>query len=216
MSSSCPDLAAFAAAAGIRDAPGVPRRRPGAGTDRADLRQGCDDRAAGVRPLHGGPDPRWPDRRVLPVPRHRGHARGAQSRRPAVVRRVPRSGGLRHDPDPAAAVRRVLPAPDRAPAAASRRAGGGRHQRAPHAAALRHRGEHRRHPPRPGERAAGGLPAARHEPDRRRDRQRHLPLGRRACPSRSRCSPPSGSTIRSSACTTTPRPRPSTSSASSC
>ena len=50
------------------------------------------------------------------------------------------------------------------------------------AAAVRDRGEHRRHPPRPGERAADRLPAARHEPDRRCDRQRHLPRRSRARP----------------------------------
>ena len=51
----------------------------------------------------------------------------------------------------------------------------GRHQRPADAAAVRDRGEHGRHPPRPGGRAPDRLSVARHEPDRRCDRQRHLP-----------------------------------------
>ena len=218
MPSSSQDLAAFPAfaAAGVRDLQAFTEAS-------AALERITRIYDKGVRILldafarfSRGEDARRPGRRVLPVPRHRRHARGAQPRCPAGVRRAARPRRLRHDADPARAVRRILPAPDRPARPASRRAGGGRDQRPPHAAALRHRGEHRRHPPRPGHRAPGGLPAARHEPDRRLHRERHLPARRPARPSRSRCSPPSASTTRSSACTTTPRPRPSTSSASSC
>ena len=58
-----------------------------------------------------------------------------------------RSFGALHDPgiygttrDPAGAVRRVLPAPDRPAARASPGAGDRRHQQSPHAAAVRDRG----------------------------------------------------------------------------
>ncbi len=159
--------------------PGLHRGLGGARAHHQDLRQGRPDPARRLRAVLPRRGARRAGRRVLSVPRHRRHARGAQSRCPAGVRRAARPRRVRHDADPARAVRRILPAPDRPARPAPRRAGGGRHQRPPHAAALRDRGEHRRHPPRPGDRAAGGLPAARHEPDRRCHRERHLPLAAR-------------------------------------
>ena len=164
----------------------------------------------------GARRPGAPRRRQLPLCRRADRPLRPACRCAALLRRAAGARHLRHDADPPRPLRPLLRRADRLHPEAPRSAGACRREHAADPASLRHRGERHRHHRGGPARAAGALRAARPLRDRRFDRQRHLRAGRRASRGRWRSSPPSASTTRSRACSTTPAHRPSISRISCC